>query len=121
MLATHARKMVMGQMQFDEIDKICPTRGAEGDLPTKVTRVPTIGSLPASVLVPFVTKQELMVEVHGHMLTIPAGTMVKKCLQRSCRPSQLLKQMEVQSEMAATRNGTVVHAGSMGSKLFRWQ
>jgi hypothetical protein len=87
-----------------------------------VTTVPTVGSLPASILVPVGTKQELMGEVDGHMLTIPAGILVKKCVQRSCRPSQLLKQMEVQSEMLeATRDGTVVHAGNVGAKFFRWQ
>jgi hypothetical protein len=121
MLSTHARRIVMGQMQYDELDKIASTRGAKCEVGTKVTTVPTVGSLPASILVPFVTKQELMVEVDGHMLTIPAGILVKKCVQRSCRPRQLLKQMEVQSEMEATRAGAVVHAGNVGAKFFRWQ
>ena len=121
MLSTHARRIVMGQMQFDELDKITSTRGARCAVGTKVTTVPTVGSLPASILVPFVTKHELMVEVDGHMLTIPAGILVKKCVQRSCRPRQLLEQMEVQSEMEATRAGAVVHTGNVGAKFFRWQ
>jgi hypothetical protein len=121
MLATCARRMVMGVMQYDEVEKARSTRGAGRDLPADVTLVPTVGSVPASISVSFVSKQALVVEVDGQLLTIPAGTMMEKRLLRSSRPAQLLQQMKVHSSAKATRSGTVIYNGSAGSTVFRWQ
>jgi hypothetical protein len=46
---------------------------------------------------------------------------MEKRLLLSSRPIQLLLQMKVHSSAKATRSGTVVYAGSVGSALFRWQ
>ena len=87
-----------------------------------MTLVPTVGSVPASISVPSVSdEQALVVEVNGQLLTIPAGTMMEKRLLRSSRPVQLLQQMKVHSSAKATRGGTVIYNGSVGSTFFRWQ
>jgi hypothetical protein len=66
MLATCARHMVMGVMQYDEVEKARSTRGVSCDLPADVTLVPTVGSVPASISVPSISAQALVVEVNGH-------------------------------------------------------
>jgi hypothetical protein len=121
MLATCAKRIVMGVMQYDEVEKANSTRGARCELPAIVTVVPTVGSIPASSSVSFVSKQALVVEVDGQSLTIPAGTTLEKRLLRSSRPHKLLQQMKVHSSAKATRDGTVIYDGSIGSSSFRWQ
>ena len=121
MLATCAKRVVMGVMQYDEVKRANSTRGAGCELPAIVTVVPTVGSIPASASVSFVSKQALVVEVDGQSLTIPAGTTLEKRVLRSSRPRELLQQMKVNSSANATRDGTVIHDGSIGSSSFRWQ
>jgi hypothetical protein len=106
MLADHARRIVMGQMQFDEVSRQTSTRGATASAAADVQVVPVRTSLPNPTTAS-VSAQMMVLECEGRMVSVPAGTVIKMDRKLSCRPRELLAQMKV--DAALTERGGVAH------------
>ena len=120
MLADYARKMVMGQMQYDEISRVSSTRGATSSVPAAVQVVSVKASLPSPATAS-VSTQVMVFECEGMMVSVPVGTAIKIDKKLSCRPRELLEQMKVDDALTEQRGSSSVYTGSVGSQFFQWQ
>jgi hypothetical protein len=119
-LADHARKIVMGQMQFDEVSRQSSTRGAAASAAVDVQVVPALKLLPNPTAVS-VSTQVMVIECEGRMVSIPAGTVIKVDKKLSCRPRELLAQMKIEAALTERRGNSSVYTGSVGLQFFQWQ
>ena len=120
MLADYARKMVMGQMQYDEVSRVSSTRGATTSVPAAVQVVSVKASLPSPATAS-VSTQVMVFECEGMMVSVPVGTAIKIDKKLSCRPRELLEQMKVDDALTEQRGSSSVYTGSVGSQSFQWQ
>jgi hypothetical protein len=120
MLADLAKKMVMGQMQFDEVSRQTSTRGATASAAADVQVVPVEASLPNPTTAS-VSTQMMVFECEGRMVSVPAGTAIKIDKKLSCCPRELLEQMKVDAALTERRGSSSVYTGSVGSQVFQWQ
>jgi hypothetical protein len=114
MLARHAREMVNGCMLWSEVTAGSSTRGAGDGPPVKVEVVPVVVDSHGSYLA--ASTHDIIIEADGRQVTVPKGTLVRTERKRSCKPSELLRQMRLSTTMECEqREGVSVCTTSTGA------